>query len=367
MAHGENAPLNITPGAIRFNTDSMKLEYFRIGMEGGSTSSYAGIGTLAAGEWVQITTDTPDIQTGGTRGLFAGGQAPDSTKTDAIVYINIATTGNAIDFGDLTIGRDHLGGTSSRTRGIFASGWEQTPSASADNRIDFVTIASTGDATDFGDLSQSTGREGHGTFPSNSTRGILNPGGYVSGGSANNTMDYITMASTGNAVDFGDTSIVRASGGGMSSSTRGLLCGGYAGPVADRFTRIDQFTISTQGNAADFGDLFTGAYYHGTSWNSTRGVVVGGLDSSGSKIDDMQVIFIATSGNSVKWGDLNYTNNVAGCSGSPTRGVVSGGHPNSSNISYFSLTTEGNAIDFGDLTAPTRNSTGCSNGHGGLG
>ena len=44
----------------------MKLEYFRIGSEGGSTSSYAGIGTLAAGEWVQITTDTPDIQTGGT-------------------------------------------------------------------------------------------------------------------------------------------------------------------------------------------------------------------------------------------------------------------------------------------------------------
>ena len=51
----------------------MKLEYFRIGMEGGSTSSYAGIGTLAAGEWVQIITDTPDIQTGGTRGLFGGG------------------------------------------------------------------------------------------------------------------------------------------------------------------------------------------------------------------------------------------------------------------------------------------------------
>ena len=48
----------------------MKLEYFRIGMEGGSTSSYAGIGTLAAGEWVQLTTDSPDIQTGGTRGMF---------------------------------------------------------------------------------------------------------------------------------------------------------------------------------------------------------------------------------------------------------------------------------------------------------
>ena len=46
MAHEELPSINITPGAIRFNTDSMKLEYFRIGMEGGSTSSYAGIGTM---------------------------------------------------------------------------------------------------------------------------------------------------------------------------------------------------------------------------------------------------------------------------------------------------------------------------------
>ena len=75
MAHEELSPLNITPGAIRFNTDSMKLEYFRIGMEGENSFSYAGIGTLAAGEWVQITTDTPDIQTGGTRGVFAIGSS----------------------------------------------------------------------------------------------------------------------------------------------------------------------------------------------------------------------------------------------------------------------------------------------------
>ena len=65
----ESSPLNITLGAIRFNTDSMKLEYFRISTEGGDTSSSNGRGTVAAGEWVQITTDTPDIQTGGTRGL----------------------------------------------------------------------------------------------------------------------------------------------------------------------------------------------------------------------------------------------------------------------------------------------------------
>ena len=55
---------NVTPGSIRFNTDSMKLEYYHLGS--------VGFGTLAAGEWVQITTDTPDIQTGGTRGCDYG-------------------------------------------------------------------------------------------------------------------------------------------------------------------------------------------------------------------------------------------------------------------------------------------------------
>ena len=74
MTHQENAPLSITPGAIRFNTDSMKLEYFRIGTD-------VGIGTLAAGEWVQITTDSPDIQTGGARGVFGGGLNPGVVST----------------------------------------------------------------------------------------------------------------------------------------------------------------------------------------------------------------------------------------------------------------------------------------------
>ena len=349
-----NLPSGEIPrGAIRFNTDSNKPELWDGSQWAEFQLSYVGLGTGG---------DTGP----GARGIFAGGQAPDSTKTAAIVYVNISSTGSAQTFGDLTIGRDHLGGTSSSTRGIFASGWEQTPTASADNRIDYVTFSSTGNALDFGDLNQATGREGHGTYPSNSTRGILNPGGYVSGGSANNTMYYITMASTGTALDFGDTSIVRLSSGGMSSPTRGLLCGGYGGPASDKFTRVDQFTIATTGNAQDFGDLFTGAYYHGTNWNATRGIVAGGYDSGSNKISDMQVIYISTSGNSVNWGDLNYTNTVAGCSGSPIRGIVSGGHPNETNISMFSLITEGNAVDFGDLTAGTRNHTGCSNAHGGL-
>jgi len=54
--------MTVKPGAIRFNTDSMKLEIFR--------GADVGIGTLAAGQWEEIQATSPDVQTGGTRGVI---------------------------------------------------------------------------------------------------------------------------------------------------------------------------------------------------------------------------------------------------------------------------------------------------------
>ena len=68
--------------------------------------------------------------------------------TNVIEYITIASTGDATDFGDLTVARYRLGAASSSIRGVFAGG----NTGSAVNVIDFITIASTGNATDFGDM-----------------------------------------------------------------------------------------------------------------------------------------------------------------------------------------------------------------------
>jgi hypothetical protein len=76
--------------------------------------------------------------------LFGGGTG----SNNVIEYITIASTGNSTDFGDLTVGRYGLSGTSNATRGIFGGG----DTGSLSNIIDYVTIASTGNATDFGDL-----------------------------------------------------------------------------------------------------------------------------------------------------------------------------------------------------------------------
>ncbi len=363
MAHGENAPLNITPGAIRFNTDSMKLEYFRIGMEGGATSSYAGIGTLAAGEWVQITTDSPDIQTGGTRGLTGGGYGP--AKKDEIDYFNIASAGNSIDFGNLSESRYWTSSHSSRTRGIWGGGGIHPGSPNKTDRIDFVTIASTGNATDFGNLVEA--RFGLGSC-SNQTRGLFG-GGYRPSPNTDmvNFVDYITIAQSGNAVDFGDLTVARQYLSAASSSTRGLFLSGRTGTGPyTYYNTIDYVNLSTQGNASDFGSLLSAIGAGQAASNSTRAIHAA---NENTPTNTIQFITISTLGNAKDFGDLNANQQQGSATASPTRGIISGGYVSSyvNTIEYVQMMSTGDAVDFGDLTVARGNSGSCSNGHGGLG
>ena len=85
-----------------------------------------------------------------TRAVYAGGRDDPNAYLNTIEYFTIGSTGNGTDFGDLTVARWPAGGnTGSSTRAIFAGG--DVPSTES-NVIDYVTIASTGNATDFGDL-----------------------------------------------------------------------------------------------------------------------------------------------------------------------------------------------------------------------
>ena len=355
MAHEELTPFNITPGAIRFNTDSMKLEYFRIGTEGGSTSSYAGIGTLAAGEWVQITTDTPDIHTGGTRGILAGGYNG-SVAQDDMDYINVETTGNAIDFGNLASSAFYGAGFGSRTHGFLAG---KSPGS---NTIQRWVVASTGSAEDYSDLGQSRDYQPAGM--SNSTRGV------IAGGSRSD-IEYITMSSTATGVTFGDlaSGSIRYSNG-SGSSTRGIIAVAYLASPGSAVNTVEYITISTQGDSADFGDL-TDSNGDGpfTCSNSVRTVRGGGGFPAGTVTIDYATI--ATLGNYTDFGDLTQSRYSADGVASPTRGVFGGGsaHPSYyDTIDYVQIMTTGNAVDFGNLVNDDRNYlSGASNGHGGLG
>ena len=168
-------PVTVPTGAIRYNTDSNKMECFN--------------GT----KWMQIAVSSPDLD-GGARGLAIGGRTP--THKDEIDYVTIPTAGNAIDFGNLAAANDWPSALASNTRGVVLGG--RDPSNT--NVIQYITISSTGNTTNFGDLSGQI-REAVGT--SNQTRG-LNTGGKQAPGSYWNNIEYITIASTGNAQDFGD-------------------------------------------------------------------------------------------------------------------------------------------------------------------
>ena len=148
----------------------------------------------------------------GSRAIFTSGITPSLSNT--LDYINTVGAGDAVDFGDLSVGRSHCGAVGSFNRAIIMGGIISAPSYS--NTIDYVNFASTGNAADFGNLSNSPNSP---AGASNSIRG-LNAGGAAPGNV--NTIDYITMSSTGNSLDFGDLTELNGYCAGASNGHGGL-------------------------------------------------------------------------------------------------------------------------------------------------
>ena len=287
--------------------------------------------------------------------LFFGGYT--GSGTNVIDKINISTTANATDFGDLLqIPTDKgLFGTdsaSSAIRGIISAGNGDI------NNISYVTFSSAGDSQDFGDLNYASGDASGAKYPTsagNSTRGLLTA-------STTNYIEYITIASIGNALDFGGLTVNRTTGAKFSSTTRSVFAGG-TGPS----NVIDYVTTASAGNATDFGDLTVARTGCAGAGSSTRGVVAGGSAGGASNIIDY--VTIASTGNATDFGDLTVTSTgIAGASSS-VRAVFGGGENGSGShnvIGYVTIASTGNATDFGDLTLARYNLSAASNGHGGL-
>ena len=188
-----------------------------------------------------------------TRAVYGGGATP--SRLNVIDFVTIATVGNATDFGDLTTGRAASGEGGSSTRGLYVAG----TSPSDTDIIDYVTIASAGNATDFGDISSVRINPGS---ANSSTRSVfLGGAGSQPGYTKRNIIEYVTTASTGNTTDFGDlsTATTGPANGFASNNTRGLFVSGY---TPSYVTLIEKITIASTGNASTFGNL-TGARSEG--------------------------------------------------------------------------------------------------------
>ena len=326
-------------------------------LEGGTAFSSLNYMTLPRGTTTQSNRG---------RGLFGGGYyepGAGAANLSSIEYFNIQSTGNSIDFGDRTIVGHGLATLSSSTRGVMMGGrayhYPAAPTANQTNIIDYVTIATTANAQDFGDMVD--GSSYIFAAASNATRGIISKGGSTD-------MSYVTIASLGNSVDTGgDSTIARNTFTGFASPTRAIFAGGGT-PSA--INNIDYVTIASLGDAVNFGDLtFTGACQGASS--ETRGIIfTGGFPSAASNVIDF--ITIASAGDATDFGDLpaNITSHSAGSGVSNSiRAVRCAGYvaPAATNrIDYVTIATTGNASDFGDMIQKRFSASGFSDSHGGL-
>ena len=284
----------------------------------------------------------------GNRGMAIGGQQP--SNSNIMQYFDITSTGNAQDFGDLTETVANASAGGNGLRGVRING-------SNTSTMDYWTFATLGNAQDFGDtlLNRSLG--------ATVADGIYAiTGGAVASGYQDN-IEYITVATTGNALDFGDLLGADGNNGGTNDTTRGIFAGG-----TNTQNVIQYITMATPGNAIDFGDLLmnTQNMLTGIVSDNTYGVFQGGVAGS-SYQDVIQYITIQSTGNATDFGDLAQARAYGGqtSDAASKRGVVMGGYYNPgglafNSIEYITIDTPGNALDFGDLTGNNERNAGVS-------
>lgn len=297
----------------------------------------------------------------GDIGLFGGKN--DGGYSNVIDQVTISSPGNATDFGDLTVANSYFAATSNGTSdtGIFGGGHD----GSRLNTIDQVTISSPGNATNFGDLTVAQ-------YLLVATSNGTNDTGIFGGGPETiNTIAQVTISSPGNATDFGDLTVGRYSLSATSNGTNdtGIFGGGNI-KGSSVINTIDQVTISSPGNATNFGDLTGASYGLAATSNGTSdtGIFGAGVRThNGAAINTIDQVTISSAGNATDFGDLNGVNYNIGATSNGTNdtGIFGGGGVGGSylnRIDQVTISSPGNATDFGDLTDVKYKPAATSNG-----
>ena len=234
---------------------------------------------------------------GRVRAASMGGQTTPSGSswTDDVEMVIVASKGNSTDYATLLGNRKEGGGFSNRIRAFYVG--------AGYNTIEYVTISQGGNFVDFGDMTNGSEQC---AGMSSSTRGVFTMNSFVPQYSTSNTIEFVEMMSTGNSTDFGDMTSVRFTCGSGSNPTRGIIAGGYQpSPTGGVVNTCDFLTIATTGNASDFGDLTEARYGNtGGCSSATRLVQVGGHRNPSPGTDTMDSLEFATTGNAVDFGNL---------------------------------------------------------------
>ena len=309
--------------------------------------------------------EQPGIFTG-SRGFSMAGETSTSPNNypasigGNIDYFTIQTTGNASDFGRLyQYRKDRPGAASDGNRGVIGGGKKfnyPSPGWSTwTNNIEYITCATTGNGTSFGGLTQSrsmTAAASNGTY-------AMWGGGDVNGTpSTSNRMDRVTIQTTGSATDTGD---LRNSNGqrlpaACSDGVKGYWGGGSHSQGGYGFLNgIYVVSISVGGDTSTYGYLTASRRRQGSASSLTRGLWAGGTYitvGGGWTYNGIDYVTLAgSSGNASSFGNLTHTGNgsvLAACSDT-SRAVFVGGNNKSKKMEYVTIASTGNGTNFGDL------------------
>jgi hypothetical protein len=307
--------------------------------------------------------------------INAFGQSPYSTATSTspvppraywlgrttvnVHYSNITTLGNTTDWGYAMRYAQYFTPTASSSTRAVQCGYNYQSSQANSKLIEKLNLVSAGAGTNFGELNVDSAEQGAGC--GNGTRGIFTQG-YNNSAALTNVIEFVTIATEGNAQDFGDLTQARNILAGCASPTRGIFSGGQTS-----INTIDYITIGSAGNATDFGNLVVGRNGIASCSSSTRGIMAGG-DAGSGQTNHIDYITIASAGNATDFGDLANDLRYGGTGCSETRALIAGEYiSDSTGIQYITIASTGNAQDFGDLLNNETNGLSCaSNAHGGL-
>ena len=219
------------------------------------------------------------------------------------------------------------------------------------NIIEHYSYSSDGDATDAADLT--VGTEG-GAGGKSETHGYY-LGGKNTSNTPVNTIQKFAFASISNATNVATLKEVRKECAGVSSQTHIFVTGSTAAITgsASLADDIQKIATASDANGVRTGDL-TNNHSQGTAHTSeTHGYAVGGYTtaSSGSATNVIERYSLSSDENASDVGDMTMARRACNGMSSSTHGYTSAGHPTTNVIDKYQFSASANATDVGDLTA----------------
>jgi hypothetical protein len=233
---------------------------------------------------------------GGGRGLFAGGSVSGTGVVNKIEYVTISSTGNTTDFGDLTEVSYTSASASNGEIAIYAMNDNNKTSL-----IQEVTIDTAGNATAWsGTLTQA---KSNGCGASDGTKGFFFGGRTASSSTQLNEIDYVTIATDANASDWGNLGTARKDTGGNSAcgTSSRILIGGGTTSSSISTSSIEYINPASASNAYSFGNLGNGLRYCSSTNNETHAIWMQGLNNSSQMQQYAHRVQIDSAGNASIW------------------------------------------------------------------